>query len=312
MTYRWISFDFCVLQCEREEELTAQTEEFWKNLGVDTVVTVSFYPSMRRQRLLPGSKIRLQSFPLLSYPSITPWETKQLLQLLSYESGWGRKLAFRFEHPESEATFLSAVLESNKWSKELPPARLPSCTRCKVGGCRTDLVCYGADYTESLELYEEGEILSPAKRKGRKASELSEQDDNRIACTPDDFQYVDLSWGNCGCSKTDHDRDAFLLPDVRFYFRYEDLAALEQAAFDGFHPVKIKDRLSLGKYCLVCVIPVQYADSIRGKLSEEWRRRVVYIDSKQSVTYQDWTQYAYEAARSKLLEDGYELFRRED
>ncbi len=311
MTCRWISFDFCVVQCDKEEEL-AEQEELWESMEVETIVSVSFFDSIKMRRLFPNRKIRLYSFPLASFPDLCDWERKQLLFLLSYESSCGRKLAFRFESPESESAFLETVMDSKKYAEIDPPERLPSCTLCKAGGCRTDLLCYSAPFVEAIDIFTSGEIYSEAKRKSLTASELSGREDNVQGYPPDYYQYVNFFWGNCGKNKDGEDYDAFLLPDIRFYFRYADLEKLEQAAFDGYHPLKIKDSFLFSSHCEVCVIPQEYAESFRSKMSDEWRSRIVYIDSKESITYQDWTKHAYEAAKSRLLEDGHELFRREN
>ena len=129
--------------------------------------------------------------------------------------------------------------------------------KCLHKGCKTKYLCHTASIENAISIINCGSILSAVKARDIAADILSLEDRNAAKDPADYFDYLMLSWGNCQAGDrlvmerkntrmpTEEDLNSKFTPGVRFYFVYEDLIKHSKATFDGYHPLKIKDELSL-------------------------------------------------------------------
>jgi hypothetical protein len=136
------------------------------------------------------------------------------------------------------------------------------------------------------------------------------QEPRNAAKDPADyFEYVMLGWGNCqagdrlvmerslGRFPTEEELGSGFAPGVRFYFRYDVLAAHPQAVFDGVLPMKVRDGIELDKWVRLILIPEPLRPSLEECIPQSLRSRVQYVPHGGEDLWQ-WAEKVYGIAQA--------------
>ncbi len=122
---------------------------------------------------------------------------------------------------------------------------------------------------------------------------------------PEDFfEYIMFAWGNCQAgdrlvmerklehSPSEEDLSTGFTPGIRFYYKYDILIKRNNAAFDGYYALKIKDKLVLDKDILTIIIPKCYEGEFKDIVCDELRDNVHYIRNDCKGIW-DWSEKVY-------------------
>lgn len=147
-------------------------------------------------------------------------------------------------------------------------------------------------------------ILSAVKARNMSAEQLKLEPRNAAKDPADYFEYLMLSWGNCQAGDrlvmerklerepSEKDLSKGFTPGVRFFFKYDESVKYPNTVFDGYHPLKIKDELSLKNNVFAIIIPELYKESFEGIIGSDIKGRVYYIDSKNKDIL-EWSEQVY-------------------
>lgn len=304
--YSWINLDICIAKCSSYEDILIDVQTLVEH---DIRMLVSVY-NHKFNIILKSDKvdtIRHYMFALEKYPEITEWELSQLISLVVYESKHERKLAFWFGNSSIEEAFIKAINKPQEYSFIYPPEYIDICKACKQGHCITKYVCHTTGVENAKQIFESGKILSYAKTKNLSLNQIAKEPINFAGDPPDFFQYVMFNWGNCflgdrvvterklGRMIFEEDLKKFYSPDVKFYFKYDELINNKNAVFDGYHPIKIKDSVSLYDNFMLCAIPVEYKETMKNTIPRDLRNKIIYVDRELCTNIWDWADRAYKA-----------------
>jgi hypothetical protein len=153
-----------------------------------------------------------------------------------------------------------------------------------------------------------GAILSKRRLTGLSLRALANQ--GTWGDPPDYFDYVTLARGNCvapdivamsrqaGRDLTPQQADAAFYPGIRFFFRTEQLTYHPLAAWDGIHPIKIRESLELDPFLVAAVAPAQTPASrtLLLQVPAHLSSRMIYLDHHQFASLASWSDAALEAA----------------
>jgi len=251
-------------------------------------------------------------YPLSKYPHITPWELKKLVAFADYEKQHGRDTEIICE----DETILNAVNHAFAFPETVQDACLPEkiteCTHCNQGGCLTTFVCHTSTIENAKSILSGRKLLSAAKVHGKTGAEIASK---QLGATydpqdPSDyFEYVMFAWGNCqtgdnlvmqremlrkfGRLPTSDDLKNALEPGVRFYFRHEDIIRHPGYVFDGYHPAKIRDEITLADYLYACITPAQNKNELESLIPAELADRVYFL-RQDGLGLLDWTEKVFD------------------
>lgn len=241
-------------------------------------------------------------FPLNSFPDVTRWELKCVSDFIAYERSNGRSVQMR-DDDGKKLRLVCRLLESGGYENCPPPEKLTFCTACTRRGCLTRYLLHTASLENALLIFDCGELRSAVRARGLPASVLAAEQRNAARDPPDFFDYVMLSWGNCQAGDrlvteralkrlpTPDDLGPSFIPGVRFYFRYDRLAAYPDAVSDGFLPLKIRDRLPLGEL-FACISPADYRPLLAPHIPPSLQKRVFYLPREGEDLWQ-WSEKVY-------------------
>jgi hypothetical protein len=82
-------------------------------------------------------------------------------------------------------------------------------------------------------------------------------------------------------------------PGVRFYFRYDDIIRHPGHAFDGYHPMKVKEEIILTDYLYACIVPEQYKIKLDSRALPELVSKVHFL-SQYGIGLTDWNEKVYD------------------
>lgn len=302
--YRWFNLDICIAKSDSYEDVVKDKDYLIEN-EIGLVVSVFNHKFSMIQKCDADVLLRHYMFCVENWPQLSDWELKMLLSLVLYETDYGRKVAFWFGDDEAEDAFFKAAGRPHEYAYVTPPDYINVCGACKQGKCITEYVCYTAGLEEAKQIFENVSIKSLARAKNMSPEVLVKDPVNYQGDPPDYFQYVPFTWGNCffgdrtvlekilGRVIYEEDLRNFFSPTVKFYFRYDDIAELNDAVLDGYHPVKVSGSVSLSNLLVACVIPQEHKDGLRGYLSRDIKDRLVYADRSTCSTIWAWAETAY-------------------
>lgn len=247
---------------------------------------------------------------LSDYPRVTDWEIRCLLEFCAYEASNGRACTWECE----DAAVLDEIFEKMKhpehYSMIPPPKKITECTACPHRrGCETAFICHTTDVDAAASILRCGRLLSAVRARGCSVEELMREARNAANDPADYFDYIMFAWGNCqagdrlvtertlGRFPTAEELEHALIPGVRFFFRYETLAAHPNAVFDGVLPMKIRDELSLSDTVYRIVIPSVYRERLSPVIPAVLADRVLYVDYRGEGLW-DWAEHVY-----KIIEE---------
>jgi len=79
---------------------------------------------------------------------------------------------------------------------------------------------------------------------------------------------------------------------VRFYIRSDAITQHPCHVFDGYHPVKVKDEITLSDYLYACIVPEQYKTELADCILPELSSKIHYL-SQRGLTLSDWNKKVY-------------------
>ena len=241
---------------------------------------------------------------LSNYPNISEWELNGVIKFVDYESLYGRKVEFVSDNQEIIEKINYALSNKNEFINVEKPEKITECTACKQKGCVTKYLCHTAPFENALSIIKSGSILSAVKARNISAEQLKLEPRNAAKDPTDYFEYLMLSWGNCQAGDrlvmerklerepNEEDLNKGFTPGVRFFFKYDELVKHPNAVFDGYHPLKIKDELTLTDNVFAIIIPELYRDKFESILTEHIKDRVYYIDSNNKDIW-EWSESVY-------------------
>ena len=228
---------------------------------------------------------------LSAYPDITPWEIQTVLDFIRYEEQNGRSCDIQAE--DAILRTIDAYRPTYDTGIRVPvPERITECTACPTyKGCMTDFVCHTSSLENAKKILSCGSLYSAVRARGLPSEVLQKEPRNAAGDPGDYFDYVMFAWGNCQAGDrlvmerklrrfpNDEDLSVHFTPGVRFYFRYEVLAAHPDAVFEGVLPMKIRDEVVLRDWVHAIIIPQAYRSETDASIPDELRARVHYIEN---------------------------------
>ena len=242
---------------------------------------------------------------LSSYPQITDWEKRNIIEFVEYEASHGRECTIECEDAGILAEVNNALQNRETYRNVARPMLLTECTACPVRkGCVTEFVCHTTSVENAAKILICGSLLSAIKARKISVEELMAESRNAANDPADYFEYIMLAWGNCqagdrlvmerklGRFPDEQDLSVDFTPGVRFYFRYEDLVKHPGRVFDGALPMKIKDEIILKDWLYAMVVPEALRETIESVIPKELADRVVYVENDCRDIW-DWSEKVY-------------------
>ena len=245
-------------------------------------------------------------FALSDYPNISAWELRNLILFMDYEKMHGRHTEIVCEDKNILKAVNHAIENPSYYLSTSKPDLLtvPACVNCKKGGCLTDFVCHTTEIKFVESIFKCDKLLSAVRARNKTGEELSKEPRNGAKDTPDYFDYIMFTYGNCFAGDSlvmerilnrgpnEHDLSIGFKPGVRFYFKYDDIVNHKDFTNDGMHPAKIKDELSLSDYLYCCIIPENNRIEFENIIPPVLADRIAYIKNDCKDIW-DWSEKVY-------------------
>ncbi|MDT8718445.1 phosphate ABC transporter ATPase [Clostridium sp. 19966] len=241
---------------------------------------------------------------LSNYPNISEWELRGIIKFVDYENLQGRKVEIVSDSEEIIEKVNYALSNKNEFNNIEKPEKITECTACKQKGCITKYLCHTASVENAVSIIKSGSILSAVRARNISAEQLKLEARNAAKDPTDYFEYLMLSWGNCQAGDrlvmerklerepNEEDLSKGFTPGVRFFFKYDELVKHQDAVFDGYHPLKIKDELTLKDNVFAIIIPELYIERFKNIINEDIKDRVYYMNSKNKDIW-EWSERVY-------------------
>lgn len=246
---------------------------------------------------------------LSCWPAVTDWEIRTLIEFAGYEQMHGRECELVCADAALLAEIRRKMQQREKYLSVPRPQLITECTACRHGGCRTDLVCHTTSCENARSIFSSGWLLSAVRARGENAETLMREPRNAAGDPADYFEYVMLGWGNCqagdrlvmerslGHFPTEEELCSGFTPGVRFYFRYDELAAHPQAVFDGVLPMKVRDGIELDRWVRLILIPEPLRPALEDCIPQSLQSRVQYVPHGGEDLWQ-WAEKMYGIAQA--------------
>lgn len=243
-------------------------------------------------------------FALSNYPHISDWELQKLLKFIKYEKNHGRVSEIKCEDNEIARIITEALAYPDKYEACSRPAKITECTACKQKGCLTEYVCHTASVENAKSIISNKELLSAVRARKMSIDELVNENRNAAHDPSDFFDYIMFAWGNCqagdrlvmerklGCEPSEEDLSINFIPGIRFYYKYDTLIKRDNAVLDGYHALKLKDRLPLDNDLLAIIIPRCFEREFTDIVSEDLKTKIHYL-SNDCKDIWDWSEKVY-------------------
>lgn len=250
---------------------------------------------------------------LSNYPNVSDWEKRTIIEFVEYENSRGRDCEIECDNTDT-LTEIHRALQNREQYRNMPrPALLTECTACPYRkGCVTEFVCHTTSAENAVKILQCGSLLSAIKARKITGEELMAESRNAAKDPADYFEYIMLAWGNCqagdrlvmerklGRFPDETDLSVDFTPGVRFYFRYDDLAAHPGRVFDGVLPMKIRDEIILKDWLYAMVVPEELRGVIEPVVPEELSDRVIYAENDCANIW-DWSEKVYRIIEKRYL-----------
>ena len=242
---------------------------------------------------------------LSHYPAVTDWEKRTIIEFVEYEESHGRICSLECGNAETLTTVREALANREPYRNVPRPALLTECTACPHRhGCVTEFVCHTTSAENAAKILTCGSLLSAVKARNLPVEVLMAESRNAAHDPADYFEYVMLSWGNCQAGDRlvmerklekfpdESDLSIHFTPGVRFYFRYDTLAAHPNAVFDGVLPMKIRDEIILKDWLFAMVIPTALRGLLEPLIPPSLSNRVIYAENDCRDIW-EWSEKVY-------------------
>lgn len=241
---------------------------------------------------------------LSDYPKISDWELKGIILFMEYEKQHGRNTEIVSDNQEILKKINYALNNRNYYRQASRPNIITECTSCKQKGCITRFVCHTASIENAISIFKCGSLMSAVKARNLSSEELSLESRNAAKDPIDYFDYLMLSWGNCPAGDrlimerklkrdpNEEDLSTAFTPGIRFYFEYDKIVKHPNVVFDGYHPIKIRDKLVLDKNIYAIIIPLEYKSKIELFVPLGVSEKVFYIENDCKDIW-EWSDKVY-------------------
>jgi hypothetical protein len=241
---------------------------------------------------------------LSNYPNISQWELNGIIKFVEYEKCHDRKVEIVSDNHGIMEKVNYALANRDKFINIPRPEKITECTTCKQKGCITKYLCHTASLENALSIIKVGSILSAVKARNIPVEQLKLEPRNAAKDPADYFEYLMLSWGNCQAGDrlvmerklerepNEEDLSNGFTPGVRFFFKYDELIKHPNAVFDGYHPLKIKDELTLKDNVFAIIVPESYRKKIEIIINNNIKDKVYYIYNKHKDIW-EWSETVY-------------------
>ena len=242
---------------------------------------------------------------LSQYPAVTDWEKRNIIEFVEYEAFHSRACTLECADPDTLAAVEMALQNRERYRSVPRPPLLTECTACPHRhGCVTQFVCHTTSAENAAKILTCGSLLSAVKARNLPVEVLMAESRNAAHDPADYFEYVMLTWGNCqagdrlvmerklGKFPDEADLSTHFTPGVRFYFRYDTLAAHPNAVFDGVLPMKIRDEIILNDWLFAMVIPTALRGLLEPLIPPSLSDRVIYAENDCRDIW-EWSEKVY-------------------
>jgi hypothetical protein len=217
-----------------------------------------------------------------------------------------------YERDHGRTTTVEADAALADWSQWTPPTSRPNpttfatqcCTHVFANGCAASgLVCHGAPPHAAAAILNDGELRSSAQLSGKAGTVLAAE--SSWGEPPDYFEYVMFANGRCTAPEAvansrrlsrdlvPADLARGYTPAARFYFRWDQLVDAPSVAFDGVHPIKVRDALPLDLLLVAVVVP--RSEPLTMTPHRSLADRIVVLDAT-AATPEEWADKSARAA----------------
>lgn len=241
---------------------------------------------------------------LSSYPQISDWEIRTLIEFIEYECGYGRECKIECVNDDL-LDLINEKIKDKRYLNTPRPSLLTECTACPYRkGCVTEYVCHTTSIDNAVKIFECGKLLSAVKARGVAVKQLMSEKRNAANDPADYFEYIMFAWGNCqagdrlvmeralGRFPNDDDLSVRFKPGVRFYFRYDELIKHPKAIFDGVLPVKVKDEIQLEDWVYKIVIPTELKSRAEDYIPASLKSKIIFAENDCKDIW-DWSEKVY-------------------
>lgn len=246
---------------------------------------------------------------LLDYPKLHDWEQEKIATFLAYEKLHGRETEIVCQDKSVRnqlATLPSLSVDAFPFT---PSSKIVASTYDAQGHyVYSDFLSHTCTVRTAQEIFKSGQLLSAVRAFNKKSQELV-QDNRNAAGDPEDyFDYVMLGWSNTTSGyrlamerllermPTDDELEKDFIPGVSFHFKYDDIINADGYVFDGYHPAKVKDCLSL-KNLSACIIPSSEKSHFETIVPPDISSKVYYIDYCQEGM-ESWSRKVYQCVEN--------------
>ena len=300
------NLSYCFFKVDIENVLCV---DFLEKNNINVIITIDDYDFSIQWKLNDNTSIRRYFLTLSNYPEISNWELYQLYLFIKYESKHMRKVGI-WCADETTGTSIKKYLCNTNYDEIIKPNKLTACTACNHNGCLTDYVMHIASIEDSKSIFRSGKLLSAYNIKNI-VNDGDYINKRNAAGDPIDYSdYIMLSWANCqagdrivverkiGHGPDEEELKKYYEPAPRFYFKYSEIIKHNNAVFDGYHPVKIKDELLLFESLHCCIISVNLKEAFNNIIGDKIKDKIIFLQYSGENIW-DWSEKCYKELLSK-------------
>lgn len=205
---------------------------------------------------------------LQDYPTIHPAEFDRISKFIAYEKYYHRKTEIICNNKLLLEKITDYVAQDTPEYPFFPFSKESSAIYTEEGLCLvSDFVSHTTTIDTAKQIFTDGKLLSAVQALKKSSTDLVMDSRNAASDPADYFDYIMFAWSNVTSgyrlamerllhrAPTENDLNELFVPGVSFHFLYENLAKEPNFILDGYHPVKIKDKVDLDGLLFICVIP---------------------------------------------------------
>jgi hypothetical protein len=254
---------------------SAFKEALWLRWN-EMILNIVNYPS----DVIERSVYRLT---LHDYPNISAFEMFNILHFIAYEEAYGRKTEIVCDDPSVIEIINNSKNEASFYDNK--------------NNNINPFVYHATGINSAKKILSGGKLLSAAKVYGKSGEQLAyEKMDSPWNDPADYFDYIMFGWGNApvGDYVVMSERpDEPFVPGVRFYFKLSELINHPGCAFDGYHPIKIRDEIDLSLYLYACIIPCEYKPIVEQSVLSALIPKIYFVPHN-GAEINEWNNRVYD------------------
>ena len=247
--------------------------------------------------------------PVNNIKKLSIFEKYRISDFINYERNYKRPVGIyiKSKHTNTIELLLSQIQDINNNERPFPDDE--QCCQPFQMGCNGKIVCHGT----TLENFKK--ILIDMKLKSKRTLDKDinqEYSMKENVGEPEDFlDYVMFANGNCVAPEfviESRRQNRFLFPDevvnifypgVRLFYNFKELCNLENKAFDGIHPIKLKYNHELTYGLVLITIPAYDINGNRinhkFETTQKLIKKIEYFDNR-CIKIPEWCKMVYDRA----------------